>query len=111
MVDQSVMAVAEGYLQSLRRLGVATRFGVVFGSWAKGTADRWSDIDLVVVSPQFDDATNRSYVDLLWCQAARFDSRIEPVACGERQWAEDDSSVIIEVARREGQRIDVDGER
>jgi hypothetical protein len=36
--------------------------------------------------------TSRQYVDLLWCQAARTDSRIEPIACGERQWEEDDSS-------------------
>jgi uncharacterized protein len=110
MVDQSVVTVAKGYLQSLQRLGIAIRFGVVFGSWARGTAGRWSDIDLVVVSPQFDCATDRRFVDLLWCQAARFDSRIEPFLCGEKQWAEDDSSILIEVARREGQRVAVDDE-
>jgi hypothetical protein len=38
--------------------------------------------------------------------AARTDTRIEPIACGERQWVEDDASAIIEIARREGQRID-----
>lgn len=76
-------------------------------SWC-GTAHRWSDIDLVVVSPQFDNATDRRYVDLLWCQAAHIDSRIEPIACGEKQWEEDDSSIIIDIARREGQRIAVD---
>jgi hypothetical protein len=63
---------------------------------------------VVVVSPQFDGAIRRSDVDLLWRQAARTDSRIEPVACGERQWVEDDSSAIIEIARREGERIDVE---
>ena len=33
------------------------------------------------------------------------DSRIEPIACGEQQWEEDNSSVILEMARREGERI------
>jgi hypothetical protein len=33
------------------------------------------------------------------------DSRIEPIPCGERQRLEDDESVMIEVARREGRRI------
>ncbi len=47
-------------------------------------------------------------MDLLWCQAAHIDSRIEPIACGEKQWEEDDSSIIIDIARREGQRIAVD---
>jgi len=31
--------------------------------------------------------------------------RIEPIACGERQWIEDDERAIIEIARREGQMI------
>jgi hypothetical protein len=31
------------------------------------------------------------------------DSRIEPIPCGSRQWREDDSSVIIETARKEGE--------
>jgi hypothetical protein len=42
---------------------------------------------------------------LLWRLAARTDSRIEPVPCGEQQWQEDTSSAIVEIARREGERI------
>jgi hypothetical protein len=34
--------------------------------------------------------------------AARTDSRIEPVPVGQRQYEEDDSSAILEIARREG---------
>jgi hypothetical protein len=54
--------------------------------------------------------TSRRYVDLLWCQAARVDSRIEPVACGEKQRQEDNSSVILDMAPREGERIGVEEE-
>jgi uncharacterized protein len=110
MVDRSIAAAAESYLRALQEQGIAIRFGVIFGSQARGAGHQWSDIDLLVVSPQFDDMKNRQYVDLLWCQAARTDSRIEPIACGEKQWGEDDSSVILETARREGQRIDVEEE-
>jgi hypothetical protein len=46
-------------------------------------------------------------VDLLWRIAARIENRIEPIPCGEKQWEEDDSSAIIEIARREGERIAV----
>jgi predicted nucleotidyltransferase len=42
------------------------RFGVVFGSRTTGKADAWSDIDLVVVSPQFDAALTRQGINLLW---------------------------------------------
>jgi len=108
VVGASIAACVRAYLQELRAHGVDARFAVVFGSHATGRATEWSDIDVVVVSPQFDGAIRRSDVDLLWRQAARTDSRIEPVACGERQWTEDDSSAIIEIARREGERIDVE---
>ena len=69
----------------------------------RGQAREWSDIDLIVVSPRFDDIEGRSFINLLWRIAARVDSRIEPLACGSRQWREDDSSAILEIARREGE--------
>ena len=70
MVDESIVAVTKEYLCALRNQGIAVRFGVVFGSWAKGMAHRWSDIDLVVVSPQFDCSHTWTDVRVLWRQAA-----------------------------------------
>jgi len=78
---------------------------VLFGSYAGGGADEWSDIDLVVLAGRFDREITRQDVELLWWVAAKTDSRIEPIACGERQWVEDDKSAILEFARREGQVI------
>jgi predicted nucleotidyltransferase len=85
--------------------GIAVSFGVIFGSQATGSADRWSDIDLLVVSPRFDGPRNRQDINLLWRIAARIDSRIEPIPCGERQWEEDQASPIVEIARREGLQV------
>jgi hypothetical protein len=106
MVNAEIVAGLRTYIQALRAKGIDVRFVVVFGSWAKGRADTWSDIDVVVVSPQFDGGIRRSDVNTLWRVAARTDTRIEPIACGERQWVDDDASAIIEIARREGQRIE-----
>ena len=96
------MSSVRGFLRSLAGEGVVARFGVDFGSQATGTADRWSDIDLVVVSPRFDGRLRRDDIDRLWELAADTDVRIEPIPCGEREWVEDDSRAIIEIARREG---------
>jgi len=93
------------YLQAVERHGLVVRAGIVFGSWVRGTADQWSDIDVLVISPRFDDPVSPGEVHLLWRVAARTDSRIEPVACGERQWADDDATPLIEAARREGHRV------
>jgi predicted nucleotidyltransferase len=105
MVDPSVVAITQKYLRALQNDGVTIRFGVLFGSWKHGRVNAWSDIDLVVVSPRFDHSHSWTDVRTLWRHAARVDSRIEPIACGERQWEEDNSSVILDVARREGERI------
>ena len=103
MVDESIRESIRQYMQNLIVEGIPVRYGVIFGSYARGTADEWSDIDLLVVSLRFDQERDRDDIDLLWCVAARTDTRIEPIAVGERQFKEDDSSAIIEIARREGQ--------
>ncbi len=103
MVDEAIVKVVKQYLQALVEQDIPVRYGVVFGSLAKGHSHAWSDIDLLVVSPRFDGARRREDVNLLWRMAARTDSRIEPVAVGQRQFDEDDSSAIVEIARREGQ--------
>ena len=105
MVEESVVKGVRNYLRALQDQGLVINFGVVFGSHVKGIPDTWSDIDLLVISPRFDDLRDRKDIDLLWHIAAHTDNRIEPIPCGERQWREDESSAIIEIARREGQPV------
>lgn len=105
MVNESVVNGVRKYLRALQEQGIAIKCGVIFGSQTTGKADEWSDIDLLVISPRFDDQHNRNDINLLWRLAARTDNRIEPIPCGERQWLEDDASAIIEIARREGETV------
>ena len=105
MADDDVLKVIRRYLHTLQARGVDARLAILFGSFARGTATFWSDIDLVVISPQYDRGITRADVDLLWRIAAKVDSRIEPVASGERQWVEDQSSALLEIARREGRAV------
>jgi predicted nucleotidyltransferase len=103
MVDETVVAIVKKYLEKLVDQGIEVEQGVIFGSQVSGTTHTWSDIDLLVVSSRFDNHPTRKDINLLWHTAARTDSRIEPIAVGQRQFEEDDSSAIIEIARREGQ--------
>lgn len=105
MVDESIVRTVRQYLQTLVEQGIPIRYGVIFGSQVSGQPDAWSDIDLLVVSPRFDGERRREDVNFLWRIAARTDSRIEPIAVGQRQFEEDDNTAIIEIARREGQKI------
>jgi uncharacterized protein len=105
MADDPLELTVRNYIRNLNTRGLPVHFAVVFGSQVSGGADRWSDIDLLVVSPRFDSERTRREISLLWQVAARTDSRIEPIPCGERQWREDRVSPIVEIARREGRVI------
>jgi predicted nucleotidyltransferase len=105
MLEQDVAATVQRYLRAVQDSGIPVRFGVVFGSQVSGRRDEWSDIDVLVVSPAFDETRDRRQIALLWRLTAQVDSRIEPVPCGERQWESDDSSALIEIARRQGERV------
>ena len=105
MVTQDIVGVVQNYLRTVAKKGIPVRYGVLFGSYVKGKEHAWSDIDLLVVSPLYDKKRTYKQASKLWRIAAHTDSRIEPIPVGERQYEEDDSSVIIEIARREGQII------
>ncbi len=105
MVNETIIEDVKRYLDALSKAGLLVSFGVIFGSYATGTASRFSDIDLLVVSPEFDGVISRDSVKKLWHIAARIDSRIEPIPCGKNQWQNDISNAIIEIARSEGQMV------
>lgn len=105
MVDPAIVDSVKKYLNALTEAGMSVSFGVIFGSYACGTANALSDIDLLVVLSECDEVIPREIVKKLWRIAARTDSRIEPIACGEIQWKNDVSSAIIEIARTQGQTV------
>jgi len=102
MSKSSAIKLVQKYLKNLNTNGFNVSFGVLFGSQATGTATKWSDIDLIVVSPDFDKKIKCNTLDKLWHIAGRTDSRIEPIPCGLKRWEEDDYTPIIDIARNEG---------
>jgi predicted nucleotidyltransferase len=105
MVEKSIINVVNKYLNSLNNMGIPVSFGVIYGSQLNQKANQWSDIDLLVVSKKFDLQKDPNDINLLWRIAARVDSRIEPIPVGLRQYSEDDSSAIVEIARRQGYKV------
>jgi predicted nucleotidyltransferase len=49
----------------------------LFGSYAKGTSNKWSDIDLAIISPDFSDDLYDERLNLMRL-AVEIDDRIEP---------------------------------
>jgi uncharacterized protein len=102
MADPKVIAAVKKYLKNLTQNGLSVAFAVLFGSQVTGRANDLSDIDLIIVSPQFDGKISRDIINKLWHIAARTDSRIEPIPCGQDQWKNNNTDVLLEIARTEG---------
>jgi len=102
MAKESIIKTIKNYMKELSRIGIPVKQAILFGSYAKETNHKWSDIDLIVISDKYDKDYNREDINLLWRTAARTDNRIEPIPVGSNRWNTDDESTIIEVARREG---------
>lgn len=101
MVENAIITTIQNYLAALAPVGIHASQAVLFGSFAKGNATTWSDIDLVVIAPEFDKPRERTQIQSLW-RATAIDSRIEPIPCGEKEWQLDQSRPILEIARQEG---------
>ncbi len=101
MVEQTIIENVKRYLAALPEFGVHARRAVLFGSFARGEGKPESDIDLVVIAPEFDGRRDILLVKALW-RATASDSRIEPIPCGEKEWESGDGRPILEIARREG---------
>ena len=105
MVDVEILKVVRDYLAAVRSAGIGAERAIVFGSHARGEATADSDIDVLVIAPDFDGPRDRARTKILWRLRASTDARIEPIGVGVRQWLEDDGNPLIAVARREGDEV------
>ena len=102
MALAAIASVIQRYLDAVTEAGIPVEAAVLFGSYAKGLEHENSDIDLLVLSPRFDQQKTQQDISLLWRVRARTDARIEPIAAGIREFAEDEGSPILCIARSEG---------
>jgi predicted nucleotidyltransferase len=102
MATEAIIKSVCKYLNHLRDNSFNVSFGILFGSRVTGKATEPSDIDLIVVSPDFDKNIECRTLDKLWQYAGRTDHRIEPIPCGLERWEKDDYTPIIDIARNEG---------
>ncbi len=102
MVESTIMTALRDYVTALGSCGIHASRLVLFGSFARGDANEFSDIDLVVIAPELEGPRDLTLVEKLWQATMSADNRIEPIPCGEREWETDGSRPILEIARREG---------
>ena len=77
-IEAVVLKNVHLFLDKLRQTGFTISGAYIFGSFAKGQVDKWSDIDVAIVSPQIGDDRFEELVRLTEL-AVSIDSRLEPL--------------------------------
>jgi len=91
-IDRQVMGNVRAFLAKLRLAGIHITKAYLFGSFSNGRADRWSDIDVAVVSPQIRGNRFEERVRLAE-MAMGIDDRIEPLPFTPETFITDDPLV------------------
>ncbi|MCL4390169.1 MAG: nucleotidyltransferase domain-containing protein [Patescibacteria group bacterium] len=87
---------AKKFVVQLRNDGVEVDSAFLFGSYAKGTQHKDSDIDVCIVSQRFGKDYIEEMVDLRM-KALKIDIRIEPIPLTPRDLADPYSSLSTEI--------------
>jgi len=66
MVEPAIVGVIQKYLEAVQSFGIRVSQAILFGSYARGDALPDSDVDILVIAPEFDGPYDKSRVDLLW---------------------------------------------
>ena len=98
-VDAEVMDKVRLFLEKLRGQGFFVSQAYLFGSCVRGKVDRWSDIDLAIVSPQIGTDRFEERVRLMEL-AVSVDDRLEPLPYRPEAFHDDDP--FVRKIKREG---------
>jgi len=88
-VNALAMELAKKFITYLQNQGIKIDSAYLFGSFAKGTEHKWSDIDIAIISPDF--AYNRFDERVrLMKLSYDIDTRIEPVPFRPERFIDED---------------------
>lgn len=94
MDKEAVLAVISEFREALESQGIRPQKIVLFGSYAAGTNRPDSDIDLIVISEDFEGKGYWERIDLLSAAIYEVFKPIEAVAMTPAEWEAGDSAIV-----------------
>ncbi len=101
MATGDVINTSLYYLKLLKDNGINIHKAWLYGSYARGEEKPDSDIDIFIVSSDFDQP-EYSKIGLVWRLTRLVNSRIEPYIVGLKKFESDDISPIFQLVQNEG---------
>jgi len=96
-IQKKVEKKIKEYVGILKKDGLPIKKVILFGSYAKGTQHKWSDLDVCIVSPKFHDF----FDDMQYLFIKRIDNtipHIEPIGFNPKDFREQ-SSLVQEIKK------------
>lgn len=90
--------VTREFAKYLITLGIPVKEAFIFGSYAKGTSNAYSDIDVCIVSPVFGKNNFDEMLDLRK-KSLKIDTRLEPVAFSPEDLKDPYSTLALEIRK------------
>ena len=90
--------IIRSYVKKLRAENYPVSAAYLFGSYAKGKAHKWSDIDTAIISPRFKNRFNKIYMKL-WDFREEVDNRIEPHGFTEEDFKNLADPLVYEIRK------------
>lgn len=90
--------IVKKYAQKLKEKNFPFSALFLFGSFARGKAGKWSDIDVAVVSDKLKRNWNKNE-ELLWKYTVDVDSRLEPIGFTRKDFADLGNPMVAEIRK------------
>ena len=101
MAQGDVIRLLQLYIRLLNDAGLRIQKAFLYGSFARNEASADSDIDVMLVSEQFDSNDIKEKAKA-WQLTRKVDLRIEPFTIGAKRFFSDDDSALVDQVKKEG---------
>jgi predicted nucleotidyltransferase len=101
MAQSEIIKLLQSYVLLLNEAGLKIQKAFLYGSFARNEARPDSDIDVMLVSENFDHFDIKAKAKA-WQLTRKVDLRIEPFTIGIKRFFSDDDSALVDQVKKEG---------
>lgn len=104
MVRRDIIELLKRYIDLLEKEGISVRKAYLFGSYSSDTANESSDIDVMIVSDNYDESDDVT-VGKTWKLTRQVHAKIEPYLISLKRFINEDPSPFISMVKEKGVEI------
>ncbi|PZX58152.1 nucleotidyltransferase domain-containing protein [Algoriphagus chordae] len=104
MAESEVVDLLKKFVEVLKAEGISVSKAFLYGSYSEGTAISESDIDVLLVSDEFE-GNNDLLAGKIWRLTSKVSSRIEPFLVGTSEYEDSNNSPLVTKVKEVGIQI------